>query len=325
MAAALLGVWALWTVWRQWGLFAPDLSSLYLAGWFWQQGQPGLIYDAPAAFFGGQAPSWAAAMAELAPGQHESFPFIYAPIWAVLVAPLTRVLDLQGFINLVTLLQVPLLAGSVALAGRLARPGFLSPLIWALIGILLLELSFQGHSALMQNQPQITAGFLVLLAFDRLSRGNQTQAGMILALAAALKLAPLAFAVIFLANRQLRAFATFAGAGLALGLASLALGGLALHGEFLGLMADMRGATVLSPVNPSLLAVLMAAASLLGLAAPLDLAANSVVMAPVPGWLATGLLMLGAGLVLVLARRLQAQEPLRRQAILLFAIAIIIP
>ncbi|MGB3147890.1 MAG: hypothetical protein WBA91_09065, partial [Paracoccaceae bacterium] len=133
------------------------------------------------------------------------------------------------------------------------------------------------------------------------------------------------FAVIFLANRQLRAFATFAGAGLAVALASLALGGLALHGEFLGLMADMRGATVLSPVNPSLLAVLMAAASLLGLAAPLDLAANSTVMAPVPGWLATGLLLLGAGLAFELARRLQAQEPLRRQAILLFAIAIIIP
>lgn len=326
---ALLGLWVGATIWRQWGVYAQDLTALYVAGWFWDHGQADLVYDSALPFFGGPAKSWLPLMQTIAPHGDTTFPYVYPPLWAVLLAPLTRAMDLQTFINFSTLLQVPLLAGYVVLAGRLFRPAIISYRLWAFIGVCLLEYSLQSHSALIQNQPQITVGFLVLLAFERLSRGRPVTAGAVLALAAAAKVTPVVFVLIFLVDRQYRALAAFAICGLALGLLSLVLAGVPLHWEFLDILGQMRGSTVRAAVNPSLVPGLMSLGAVLGVTAPLGPAANAAgdvtLIDNVPAALAFLMLVAGGAFIGALAVRLASQASQDRVKLLLFAIAVVIP
>jgi alpha-1,2-mannosyltransferase len=207
LAFALLALWAAVTTWRQWGHWAEDLSAVYIAGWLWQTGQAALVYDAPPAFFGGVAESWRPAMEAMGIAGRHSFPFVYPPLWAVLVAPLTTILDAQGFMDAVALVQIPLLAASVWLAGRLLKPAAMPWWAWTSAGLVTLSLSIQSHLAIWHNQPTITVGFLTLLSIERLGAGRPVAAGVALALAAAIKLTPAAVILIFLLDRQWRAAA----------------------------------------------------------------------------------------------------------------------
>lgn len=122
LSATLLALWAAVTLWQRWDLWAEDLSAVYIAGWLWQSGEQGLIYATPPAFFGGVATSWFPAMEALGIADKTSFAYVYPPVWAVLTAPLTTLLSPQSFINAVAMVQIPLLAASVWLAGRIAKP-----------------------------------------------------------------------------------------------------------------------------------------------------------------------------------------------------------
>lgn len=324
VSAMMLVLWAAVTLWHQWGEWAEDLSAVYIAGWLWHTGQGTLIYDAPPAFFGGISDSWRPAMAAMGIADQNSFAYVYPPLWAVLVAPVTALMSAQGFFNAVAVVQIPLLAASVWLAGRIFKPDWMQWWLWSFIGLFTLNLSIQAHLAVWHNQPTITVGFLVLLAFERLGAGRPTAAGAALALAAAIKLTPAAYVLLFLIGRQWHAAAAFAVTGAALGLASIALAGWPAHQAFLDSLAHVKGVSFLIAINISLLPAILAAGSALGLLPPVDPTATQHVFTSVPGWISPVITLAALTLIAAFARRLAPLDGPVRQAAGLLALSIIL-
>lgn len=324
LALALCALWTLAVVARQWGQWADDLSAVYMAGWFWGQGQPGLIYAAPPAFFGGAAPAWMPALVSLGIADCTLFPYVYPPLWAVLTAPLAGALSPQQFFDLVTLIHVPMLAGSVLLAARLLRPARLPLSLWLAGGLASLVLLIPGEAALHFNQPSIATTFLTLLAFERLAAGHPLTAGTALALAAAMKILPALFVLLFIYDRQWRALAGFALTGAALAGTSLALAGVDLHHAFLSAASEATAHAFLSPNNMSLRPVLLTLAGAVGLI-ELDLNQRHLVLlrpAPLVDAVSRGALVAGLAIT---AWRLRHHPRCDRRALALIALGILVP
>lgn len=324
IAFLLLGFWVVFALWTYWNAMPQDLSAVYVAGWLWQHGQPELIYAIPDGFFGDEAKSWDAVTTAIAGPDFFVFPYVYPPLWAVLAAPLTDVLGVKGFSNAMLLLHVPMLAGSVLLAGRLARPRAMPLAAWVAISTLVLSASAQTHLALLQNQPTIMVTFLVLLAFACLDAERPVAAGAALALAAAIKLTPAAFALIFLLDRQYRALAAFALVGAALGLLSLSLAGIDLHLTFLATTHAIRDQALLAAVNTSLLPAILALGAAFGFRPPFDTDDLIVVFAPVPGWLPTILSLSAVIAVVAFLAALRNRPAPDRRLVGLLALSIIL-
>ncbi|SPH24946.1 hypothetical protein DEA8626_03979 [Defluviimonas aquaemixtae] len=326
IAVLLLAFWTVVTILQQWNQWAEDLSAVYVAGWLWQNGQQALIYDAPPVFFGGVAESWLPAMEAMGIADETSFAYVYPPIWAALTAPLTDWLGPQGFVNAVTLVQMPMLTASVWLAGRLLKPAAMPWWLWAVIGLFTLSLSIQSHHAIWHNQPTIAVGFLILLAFDRLEVGRPIAAGAALALAAAIKLTPAAFVLIFLLDRQYRALAAFTIIGGALGLLSIALAGWPAHAAFLDSIALVQGVAFLSAINTSLSPALLALGSAAGWLPMPDTSLPQIVyQTTIPAWLTPAISLAAFALILAFGRALAPLPGRSRRGIALFALAVILP
>lgn len=265
LALFVLAHWCAYEITRAWTNFPPDLSALYAAGWLFGDGQTNLIYAAPPGFFGGMPPEWASLTEMMGMAGQEPLPYVYPPLWAALMAPLTGALSPEGFFRTMALVQLPMLPGCAVLAWRMLRPNRLP--LWAWLGITaaLLWTSLIVSSAVVQLQPQITVAFLTLLAFERYGAGRVAAAGALLALAAALKLAPAGLALIFLLDRNWRALGWFAGVGATLAGLSLILAGPALHFEFLARLSTVSGGVFLSTINFSADSLIYAAGVASGL------------------------------------------------------------
>ncbi|MFM2354711.1 MAG: hypothetical protein RLZZ528_447 [Pseudomonadota bacterium] len=278
----LAGAWLLAALWAavmlalRWGTWGEDVAALYMAGHFWRQGAFDMLYLAPEGFFGGSPPGWLPAMQALGIGDRIAFPFVYPPIWAAALAPLTAILSPQGFCNLALALQVPMLAASALLAARITRPARLTLMQHTGVLLLLVTVLVPGVSALHFNQPTITATFLTLLAFERTAAGRPVAGGSALALAAAIKLSPAAFALVLLLDRQWRALAAFVVAGLLLGGLNLAIAPAGVQAAFLAALATATETVLIAPMN----AGLRSALAILGTA---DLRAATAPLIHLPG------------------------------------------
>jgi hypothetical protein len=209
-----------------------DLLPVWLAGKMWATGEPGLIYATDTRIFTMSAPSEWADLARAEGAKVSSlFPFIYAPIWAAAVAPLTTIMDFDTFnaifraVNPVLLTMIPwLLWRAAPCTHAVQQIG---------TGTVLLVMTTVGILPIMGNQVQILVAFLLALTIERSRNGGQVAAGVALGLAAALKLYPAVLVVLFLATRQPRAVAAFGVAGGALGAMSLVVAGWPLHAHLL--------------------------------------------------------------------------------------------
>lgn len=320
-SVALLALWTLAALWLRDGIWAPDLGSLYMAGWFWSRGEEALIYAAPPGFFGGVAESWLPALHELGIADGNTFPYVYPPLWAAIVAPVTQALTPQAFVACAALIQIPMLAASVLLAGRLARPADWRWTTWTFWGLAVLSTNVATYHALWHNQPGITVIFLSLLAIERLEAGKPGLAGALLAVAAALKLTPAVLILVFVLDRQPRALAGFALAGLALALLSLAIAGLPLHLDFIRALGAISEQTLLSQANASI----EAAAQILA-GWPHSLTLPWPVAVPTPAWLGplvTSLALLLGLAMLLRMTRLRGRERRAAATLGLWVIAIL--
>lgn len=257
LTAVMLFVWAVWAWWLAANIWSSDLAALWFAGHFHAIGQDALVYDAPAQFFGGTPPGWIAA--HLAHGGTPaglSFPYVYPPLWAGLIAPLTGWLEPIAFFRLFLALHVALLAGSVLLAERIARPAGMPRLVFIGWGLAVLTLSAPVRASLYLNQPTIGVTFLVLLAVACL-RERPRLAGGVLAVAAAIKLTPLVYALLCVQARRPRALVVLVLGLAALTLASFALMGTGLHQAFLEQLGRAGQNSVWARGNPSLRLLLL--------------------------------------------------------------------
>lgn len=260
----------------KWFSFSPDLSALYLAARFYALDLPELIYAAPQPFFDGTPPAWYPYLPALGLDQEIPLPYVYPPLWAVLFAPLAGAVPPQVFFQIVGTALILSLAAAVVVGWRLAR-SFAVPLwLWVMIVSVLLGSSLISFIALMHLQMQIFVVFLVLFSFERQHAGHSATAGAALALAAALKLAPAGFFLLFLIDRDRRAMASFAIVGAALGLASLAVAGIDLHFAFLDSLRATSSGLWVASVTISGDVIVQALASLAGLTPPIDFTARNI-------------------------------------------------
>ncbi|SDL88805.1 Protein of unknown function [Aliiruegeria lutimaris] len=174
------------------------------------------------------------------------FPYLYPPIWAALIAPLTAFLDFDTVERIFNLLNPLLLVACSWLAWRALRSP-MPALQFIFIGQILYYGTTIGGIAVLQNQPQIIVAFLTLLTIERSRADAQIAAGAALALAAAIKLYPVLYAPILLARGQTRAFLAFLSIGCALGLTSIVLAGWPLHVVFLDAVAGVANTVMRVP------------------------------------------------------------------------------
>ena len=246
-----------------------DLSALYFAARFYHDGQFDQIFPIGTAFLW-DPDAYPRAWRLLAAGEISRFdsptlyltPFVYPPIWAAVLAPMAGVLSFKLF----WLAWLSIYAGCIVwmffLSYRLVRPTRLSMPTWILILLPFVVFGAAPQLALNLGQPQILVAMLTLQSFVWLSEGKPRRAGAILALAAAIKLTPALFALIFLMERDWKALGWFAAVGAALAGASVAVTGWPLHDQFLRQLALLDGQVLISRINLSLNAVLTGVGSL---------------------------------------------------------------
>ncbi|WP_164512281.1 glycosyltransferase family 87 protein [Oceaniglobus ichthyenteri] len=212
---------------------AADLLAVWMAGEGFSNGNPAIIYPPDDTVFTMRPdPAWRTLAAEI--GHTERlFPFVYPPIWAVLVgwADLSFASFAFGArcVNYALLALIPILSWR-ALGREMAF------LPHAILVTLVMFGTFFGTSAIDEIQPQILVATLTLVFLERLRANAPITAGAALAVAAAIKLYPALLIVIVLARRQYRVAASFAVVGGALAAASIWLAGWPLHVEFLRLI-----------------------------------------------------------------------------------------
>jgi len=298
-------IWAAIAIALLVGTPAADLTALYVAGAAVSQGIPEAVYaTTPEVFGAGPHPSLAAVRSGLGLEDQPYAPYLHPPLWAWLVAPLTKAVSHAAFVNAALVLHVAMLASAIGLAWRIVRPHGLAFRHWMLLGFAILSLTVPAHEALRTNSTQITSLFLVLLAFERYRAGAFAMAGALLAVASAITLAPLFLALIFVLERNGRAALAFAGMGGLLALFSLALAGVERHSEFLALLGHIHNLTILDAKNFAPELVFFQLASLLTGGDSVGWTMSQVTTWPEPLWLSTlmGTLMMAALAALILMR-----------------------
>lgn len=241
-------------VFAYWSTFPHDFAALYVAAEFYEQGHPELVYQSDGNFFWNTVPKeWKFATEELATlyGQellHYS-PFVYPPIWAAILAPITSLINFLDLARLVLLVNVVLFAAMIIVTYRLLCPKLVSFNTWILLLVVLLGTNSIPHLALNLGQPQVFVSFLILLSFYCLAEGDPIKSGSLLALAASIKLAPVLFAAIFLMERNWRAFFSFIGVGCLLAALSVLMTGWPMHDAFLIKLSELDGGVFLSRIN----------------------------------------------------------------------------
>ncbi len=244
-------------LWLNWGEWKIDLTALYFAAQSWWVGLPDLIYqEGPATFLVDPPSQWVDwAHAE---GWTEPYftPFLYPPLWAVLLSPVAGALTVVQFFNAGLIVNVAASVWMVWLGWKLVEPRELSPTLWALLSFGLLFTTAAGYMTYWLGQPQVIVSALTLASVLALAQGRDLPAGGLLALAAAAKLSPAFLVVLFVMERRWRALAAFTVAGALLAGLSVVLAGWPLHAELLEKLAQIEARTLVSRILVSLELVL---------------------------------------------------------------------
>lgn len=320
-------LWALGAFFTRHGDWADDLAALWFAAHFWAEGAVDLLYAAPPHFFGDTPSEWLAYLAQQAPsGQDVSaFPYIYPPLWAGLLAPLTRIISIGTFFEIARAAELAMLVGAVFLAERIARPDWMSRNLFLVWGLVLLATSLCVSAGLKLLQPSIPTAFLTLLAFALVAR-MPARAGAVLALAAALKLTPAAFVLIFVLRGQRRAVLGFLIAGAALALASLSMGW-PVHRAFVDQLDRAGDYAIWAPMNPStriLLLQLLEATGLARFLPPVEIVAipgKPLFLLFMPAWPGALAAVIALALAALAAIRLRHRTGRGVQALALLAMS----
>lgn len=233
-----------------------DLMAVWLAGEAVGMGRPDLLYPPDTAYFSMLPPpdwiAWLTARGYTG----DVFPFIYPPLWAWLAARLSAVIAYDGFLRIMSALLPALIGLMLVFAHRLAAPA-MRQASYVAGGLALIALTFIGAIALHQNQPQIIVALLVVAAIERSEHGAPRTAGILLALAAAIKVVPVLYALLWLMMRRWRELAAFAVTGAALAALSVAVMGWPAHAAFLRMLGIISDTGLLIRFNYSIGTALM--------------------------------------------------------------------
>ncbi|MEJ2035242.1 MAG: glycosyltransferase family 87 protein, partial [Maritimibacter sp.] len=231
------------------GNWSLDLTAIYFATHFFNSGQTDLIYlPGHTLYLLPAPPEYHALAAAEGFGDGNLTPYLYPPLWLAVLAPIEARISAVEFFDGGLVVNIASLIGMIWLSWKLARQTRLGFAAWSGLSVGFLVMTTPSILGLWLNQPQIFISFLTLLAFYLLAEQRDIGAGAVLALAAAIKLSPALFVLIFVMERRWRALASFLVVGGGLALASIALMGWPMHQAFLTKLADISGHIYISRI-----------------------------------------------------------------------------
>ncbi|MDA5092516.1 glycosyltransferase family 87 protein [Aliiroseovarius sp. KMU-50] len=247
-------------LYRFWGAWPLDLTAVYFAAHFFQSGQMDLVYGPVDSFLWVHNPAeWEALAIAFGGHPQQIMPYVYPPLWAGLLAPLTPILEYLEFAKIILVLNV---LGLVACAlmiwdwtsrglrtSQTGGPGFM---LYSLIAAAGLLLTAAPQILLLYGQPHVLVTLLTVAAFWCVTREYRMLGGALLAAAAAVKMMPLLFVVLFVMDRNWRSVAGFVLTGVALALLSVAVAGWPLHQAFLTKLYHANAGLLVSQLNVTL-------------------------------------------------------------------------
>lgn len=240
-----------------WNAYPADFSALYFAAEFYAQADWANVYPRTPEFFWDPVPeAWQerAAHAGGDPANAPSIvtPYVYPPLWAAVLAPLTQIFSFSVTGNLLVVVNALALVAMIWMGKALFPSQAHSSFNWAALCAGLTAFSIVFQLAFLLGQPQIIVTAMIMGSVLLLAQGHDKSAGALLALAAAIKLAPAIFAVLFVMERRWRALGSFMVVGAGLAAASVLIAGWPLHEGFLYKLSQLDGRTLLSRINLSL-------------------------------------------------------------------------
>jgi len=237
-----------------WDTPGDDLSSLVVAGELLRRGQPEHLYDRhPVKFHVVDSAAFVDAARAIG-FRGFAHPFVQVPLVAYAMKPLAA-------LPFGTVRRGWLLASTIAvLAGlwltlRIYLPWFQQPLGWALV--LAALCAFEPlHYGLWLGQTTAFVFLLVVLALALERARWPVAAGLVLALAAFIKVTPALLALVWLWRGPRRALGGLAGGLSALAVLSVAVAGLSLHRAYLDVLRSVGSSTLVAYNNQSIVAFL---------------------------------------------------------------------
>jgi len=227
-----------------------DLHAIHWAGRFFELGAAGIYAGSEGTFFMKPPDLWVeTALSEDA--NRAIYPFIYPPIWAWISAQAGQFISFEQMSGAFAWINPVLVCASWFLAIRIAG-GNGSVGFYLVIAFVASLASLVISLPLEEGQPQIIVSFLILAAIERDRAGRGTSAGLLLALAASIKLYPAIFAIFWLAAGRKQSVTAFLIFGAAFGLLSIAVAGWPLHQDFLAEVSAISKTALLSFANFSL-------------------------------------------------------------------------
>jgi len=168
---------------------------------------------------------------ELAGGMHV-FPYVYPPFLALLWMPLAK-LPIEQVAAVWQVISLAALIGSLILSIRLARPYTSDARAAALVVALLLPLGLPAYVNFHHGAVSAVFTFLIVLFFERLARGKDRTAGIVLAIACGIKVLPVILLLYLAIKKRWRALGVTLAVGAALVLVSVLVLGWKVHWRFI--------------------------------------------------------------------------------------------
>ncbi len=159
------------------------------------------------------------------------FPYVYPPLVAILWMPLSE-FPIEIVFSLWQTLSLSALIASMMLCVRLTEPRTTVARTAVSIGVFIVPLGYPFYMAAHHGSISVLFTFLILLFFERLSRGKDVSAGAVLALLCGIKALPALLLLYLLLKRRFLAIVSTLVAGTMLLGASVLVAGFDVHWEF---------------------------------------------------------------------------------------------
>lgn len=245
-------VWVASVVFREWNEVQLDLTALYFAARFYGLEQLEQVYNHSDTLLWMEAPpAWVALANELGHPGIGMTSYVYPPLWLPLLEYPASRLSLASFCNIANAFiasgfAIGLLAISHAFSSRMACVDFV------FLALVILEFTIIGQVAIELGQPHFLVTGFILVSIAAYIRAAPILAGTFLAVAVAIKISPLLFAVVFLVDRNARALTALGIVGGALLGVSILWAGWPLHLALLHGLGTLDQSVLVSKINLSL-------------------------------------------------------------------------
>lgn len=191
---------------RYWNTRGDDLGSSYIGCRVLSAGEAPALYSYDPEEFSDINPHDKAWHEQAKTGHYNTFlhPYVQTPLWAWSLLPLCEHTNWMTFNRAFVILSLTSMAGIVALVAWAWTPFFLEPIPLAIL-LVGLSLSQPFEYAMFLTQTHALYMVLVVAGFVLAERRWEWTGGVLVALAAAVKLTPAALVVYWIATRRWRA------------------------------------------------------------------------------------------------------------------------